>query len=46
MDDYVTEHSLALITHGLCPDCFEKVKASIAGLEKSWQGATSDPRTA
>jgi len=29
LDDYISEHSLALISHGLCPRCFEIVQQQI-----------------
>lgn len=32
MDDYLGEHSLALITHGLCPECFAEMQRDIAAL--------------
>jgi len=33
LDDYVSEHSLALISHGLCPQCFERMKKEISDLD-------------
>ena len=29
MDDYLVDHSLASLSHGVCPDCFERVTADI-----------------
>ncbi|MFC1498112.1 hypothetical protein ACFLS1_06550 [Verrucomicrobiota bacterium] len=29
MEKYITEHSLAAFSHGICPECFEKKTASI-----------------
>jgi hypothetical protein len=29
MDEYVSMHSLARISHGICPDCFERVREAI-----------------
>ena len=34
IDEYISEHSLALITHGLCPECFERMKGEISNIEK------------
>lgn len=34
LDEYVSEHSLALISHGLCPHCFENMKREVEALEK------------
>lgn len=33
MDEYVSEHSLALISHGLCPHCFERMKQEIENMD-------------
>lgn len=40
MDEYVTEHSLAAFSHGLCPECYEQMNHEIdahheAGMKKS-----------
>ena len=29
MDEYVSEHSLAAFSHGLCPDCFDEINDKI-----------------
>jgi hypothetical protein len=29
MDEYVTEHSLAAFSHGMCPECYQKLEAEI-----------------
>lgn len=29
LDQYVSDHSMALISHGLCPHCFEKAQREI-----------------
>lgn len=29
LDEYISDHSLALISHGLCPHCFEKAQKEI-----------------
>lgn len=29
LDQYISDHSLALISHGLCPHCFEKAQQEI-----------------
>lgn len=29
LDQYISDHSLALISHGLCPHCFEKAQKEI-----------------
>ena len=34
LDEYVSEHSLALISHGLCPHCFEAMKREVDAMEK------------
>jgi len=33
LDEYVSEHSLAAISHGICPTCFEQISKEIEGLE-------------
>ncbi|MEI6787750.1 MAG: hypothetical protein WCG36_09435 [bacterium] len=33
LDEYVSDHSLALISHGLCPHCFEDMKREIDAME-------------
>ena len=33
MDEYVSDHSLALISHGLCPTCFDRMKHEIEDME-------------
>ena len=30
MDEYVSEHSLAAFSHGLCPECYEKMNREIS----------------
>lgn len=34
LDDYVVDHSLASISHGLCPHCFSEMKQEIDQLDK------------
>ncbi len=34
MDEYISEHSLALISHGLCPACFEMAQEEIRAMAK------------
>lgn len=34
LDDYITEHSVALISHGLCPQCFEEMQREISTVER------------
>lgn len=33
LDEYISDHSLALISHGICPHCFEKKQEEIARME-------------
>jgi hypothetical protein len=35
MEKYISEHSQALFSHGLCPECFEKEMMSLRGLRES-----------
>jgi hypothetical protein len=35
LDQYITDHSLALISHGLCPHCFERMQKEIEKMEKT-----------
>jgi hypothetical protein len=42
MDEYVSEHSLALISHGLCPGCFAAMQDEIKTMAKS-HGKTGNP---
>ena len=35
LEQYITEHSNALFSHGICPECHEKVKAEIAKMKES-----------
>lgn len=39
VDDYITEHSLALISHGLCPHCFEEMKGEVESLSRATAAA-------
>lgn len=32
VDDYITDHSLALISHGLCPHCYEQMKDEVEAM--------------
>jgi hypothetical protein len=34
VDDYITEHSLALISHGLCPHCYEAMKEEVQAMSR------------
>jgi hypothetical protein len=34
LEDYISEHSDAMFSHGICPDCFEEVKQDINKLKK------------
>lgn len=34
VDDYITEHSLALISHGLCPQCYEAMKHEVDAMNR------------
>jgi hypothetical protein len=34
LDDYITEHSVALVSHGLCPECFESMQKEIGEIAK------------
>lgn len=44
VDDYITEHSLALISHGLCPHCYETMKEEVEAMARPNrpEAATSD----
>ena len=35
LEKYISEHSQALFSHGLCPECFEKEMVSLRGLRES-----------
>jgi hypothetical protein len=39
LDQYISDHSLALISHGLCPHCFEQMQKEIAGMVKPGAGS-------
>jgi uncharacterized membrane protein (DUF485 family) len=45
LDEYVCDHSLALISHGLCPECYQDMKREVEAMErvmnKPVQGAVS-----
>jgi hypothetical protein len=32
LDEYITEHSVALISHGLCPKCFDVMQKEITAM--------------
>jgi len=34
MEQYISEHSEALFSHSICPDCYQKVKADIAEMKE------------
>jgi len=38
LDEYVAEHSLASISHGICPVCFEEMKKEIERLDSEFNG--------
>ena len=44
LDEYVSEHSLAAISHGICPACFEQISKEIEGLDLPEKKSTSDHR--
>jgi hypothetical protein len=33
LDDYIASHSVALISHGLCPDCFAQMQKAIKEID-------------
>lgn len=35
LDEYISEHSLALISHGLCPACFDVMQEQINAMAKA-----------
>jgi len=35
LDQYISDHSLALISHGLCPACFEQMQKEIVEMAKN-----------
>ncbi|HTP64272.1 MAG TPA: hypothetical protein VMJ66_02695 [Geobacteraceae bacterium] len=35
LEQYIMEHSGAMFSHGVCPECYEKVKADLARLKES-----------
>lgn len=39
LDQYISDHSLALISHGLCPHCFEEMQKEIAAMVKPGAGS-------
>ena len=40
MEQYISEHSAALFSHGLCPDCYEKEMKKIQKMKESAAGQT------
>jgi two-component system CheB/CheR fusion protein len=44
IESYITGHSEALFTHGLCPDCANKALEEIGGLKKRSEGRETGKR--
>ena len=38
LEEYITEHSDAMFSHGMCPDCLGKVKSDLDSLKKGKKG--------
>lgn len=38
LDHYIADHSLALVSHGLCPECFEQAKQQIEDYSRHGAG--------
>jgi hypothetical protein len=45
LDDYISEHSVAVISHGICPHCFDKMQKEISDMGKG-QGDSAKTRNA
>jgi hypothetical protein len=43
VDDYITEHSLALISHGLCPHCYEAMKKEVDAMNRPNRSDKPEP---
>ena len=41
IDDYLGDHSLAMLTHGLCPECFAEMQRDIEALDDHGMTATA-----
>jgi len=41
-DDYVVDHSLASISHGICPACFDRVKKELDLFDQRQKNETSN----
>ncbi|MBJ6724023.1 protoglobin domain-containing protein [Geomesophilobacter sediminis] len=41
MEQYISEHSEAMFSHGLCPDCYEKEMSAIRNMKSPGPGAAS-----
>lgn len=35
LDDFISDHSMAVISHGICPHCFEQMQKEINGVSKA-----------
>ena len=44
LDDYITDHSVASISHGLCPHCFEEMQREIGAVGKERKDRTARPQ--
>ena len=45
VDDYITAHSLARISHGLCPHCYEAMKTEVEAMSRpNLPGGTKEPK--
>lgn len=33
LDEFISEHSVALISHGLCPDCFRRMEKELSAVD-------------
>lgn len=43
LDDYIADHSVALISHGICPLCFEAMKQELRNLDAHNAAMTASP---
>lgn len=44
LDEFISEHSVALISHGICPNCYKKMQAELEGMDPATGFTYSKPK--
>ena len=44
LDEFISEHSVALISHGICPNCYKKMEKELKGMDPATGFTYSKPK--